>query len=132
MKRSEKLKIEITALTEERKKALKEESKVLIWKDDCRERKDSEKEETICFFNLSKARLLLTALNEGKALLLEHGAMGDYVVYMNPQRNRINVERQQKQRDHEINEDNVMSFIVWHAGDWYDVNPDIYPIIFND
>ena len=71
--------------------------------------------DAIGFFNLAKARLILTHLNQGERLQLRHDALGTYEVYMSPQGNRILLK---KESEH-VTENNIMGFIVWHAGDWY-------------
>lgn len=68
----------------------------------------------IGFFNLSNARKILTLLHEGKHLQFRHGVFGKVDIYMNPQRNRIFVSDNK-----DINENNIMKFIVWGVGDWF-------------
>lgn len=75
---------------------------------------DLNNNDMIGFFDLGKAKKILTLLNDGKQLKLSHGVYGSVLVKMNPQRNRILVTE-----NSDINEDNIMSFIVWNAGDWY-------------
>lgn len=96
-------------------------------------------DDDIGFFRIGKAEKLLTALNDNKVLLIKHDALGNYMVHMNGGGNRILVynedgtdleyewlsrkdgssETKSKSR---INEDTIMGFIVWHAGDWYVMN----------
>lgn len=68
----------------------------------------------IGFFNLHKAKIILTLLYEGKQLFYKHEALGNVLVKMNPQKNRILVTE-----NNTINEDNIMDFIVWKSGIWY-------------
>jgi hypothetical protein len=74
-------------------------------------------EDMICFFNMKKARVILTALVEEKQLQLRHEAYGNVNVYMNPQRNRILVINNNNNKH--ISEDNILNFIIWSSGDWY-------------
>jgi hypothetical protein len=71
--------------------------------------------ESIGSFNIAKAKLILTELSKGKRVQLRHDALGTYEVYMSQQGNRILVDPEGKY----VKEDNIMGFIVWHAGDWY-------------
>lgn len=73
------------------------------------------KSEDIGFFRLSKARIILTALDKGRVLRLIHH-LGTAIVYMNPQGNSIFVKNE---KGNYFNEDNIMNFIVWLSGDWY-------------
>lgn len=70
--------------------------------------------EMIGFFNIGNTKLILGLLNSGKELQYRHGIFGDVTVCMNPQRNRILVSKNE-----EITEDNIMSFIIWHSGEWW-------------
>lgn len=94
-------------------------------------------DDMIGFFNMGRAKELFTLLNNGRKLQLRHSVYGNFNVYMNPQCNRILVENEDGS-DLErlslntipnsssklvykspINEDTIISFIVWHGGDWY-------------
>lgn len=68
----------------------------------------------IGFFNLGNARKILTLLYDGKELQYRHGVYGIVNVHMNPQRNRIIVSDNKY-----INEDNILSFIIWLVGEWF-------------
>jgi hypothetical protein len=68
----------------------------------------------IGFFNIRNGEKILTLLNDGSRLQYRHGVFGDVDVWMNPQRNRILVSK-----NNDINEDNIMSYIFWHTGEWY-------------
>ena len=68
----------------------------------------------IGFFNIGNTEKILTLLNDGSKLQYRHGVFGDVDVWMNPQRNRILVSK-----NNTINEDNIMSYIIWHTGDWF-------------
>lgn len=68
----------------------------------------------IGFFNIGNAEKILTLLNDGCKLQYRHGVFGNVNVWMNPERNRILVSENPT-----INEDNIMSYIVWCAGEWY-------------
>lgn len=70
-------------------------------------------DDRIGFFNIGNARKILKLLNDGKMLQYRH-ILGDVDVWMNPNRNRILVSDNDN-----INEDNIMSYIVWYSGDWY-------------
>ena len=114
MKKSEEIKQQINNLELEYQKALLNESKLLLhdnkWTDDM-----------IGLFDMGKTRLIFNALCEGKILLLEHSALGNYIVKMNVQRNRILVECLNNSRP-TITEDNIINFIVWNAGMWYTIS----------
>jgi hypothetical protein len=69
--------------------------------------------ETIGFFKIGNAKKILTLLNDGSRLKYKHGVWGDVIVQMNPQRNRIFV----TENEH-INENNIMTYIVWATGTW--------------
>jgi len=71
--------------------------------------------ENIGFFNIAKARLILTELSKRKRLQFRHEALGTYEVYMSQQGNRILLDVESES----VNEGTIMGFIVWHAGDWY-------------
>ncbi len=73
--------------------------------------------DTIGFFNLAKARIILGCLNNGEILQLRHDALGNYDVYMSQQGNRILVDKESEY----VTENNIMGFIVWHSGDWYKI-----------
>ena len=89
---------------------------------------DDWSDDMIGFFNMKKARIILTKLNEGAHLQIRHEACGTFNVYMNSQRNRISVEKVKSNgasieiiNDSKelINEDTIESFIIGHAGNWY-------------
>ena len=102
-----------------------ERQKILIWSDS-----NHDFEDRIGFFDLKKARIILTELVAGKKLLLEHQAFGTFSVYMNPQKNSILVYKKIKDKweqsfrssDTDISSDNILSFVVWAAGDWFIYN----------
>lgn len=74
-----------------------------------------EQGERIGFFNIAKAKLILSQLNKGGRLQFRHEALGTYEVYMSQQGNRILLDSESES----VNEGTIMGFIVWHAGDWY-------------
>jgi hypothetical protein len=77
-------------------------------------------DDMIGFFNMGHCRIILTELNNGSKLQLRHVTCGTYNVQMNSQRNRIMVEPvYSSDGTPYINEDTIMDFIIWHAGDWY-------------
>jgi len=71
-------------------------------------------DEMIGSFNIGNAKKILTLLREGKRLQYRHEVFGDVDVWMNGQRNRILVSK-----NDEINESNIMSYIIWYVGNWY-------------
>ncbi len=71
-------------------------------------------DEMIGFFNIGNAKKILTLLKDGRKLQYRHGVYGDVDVWMNPNGNRILVSENK-----DINESNIMSFIIWHTGEWY-------------
>ena len=73
--------------------------------------------ESIGFFNIAKTKTILNELYLGNRLQLRHDALGTFEVYMNPQRNRILLDVESES----VNENSIMSFIVWHSGDWYKI-----------
>jgi hypothetical protein len=94
-------------------------------------------DDMIGFFNIGNAKKVLSLLKEGKKMQYRHGVYGDYNVFMNPNGNRILVTNSDD-TDLEciacnefensnsvivykspINENTIMSFIVWHTGEWY-------------
>lgn len=77
-----------------------------------------ETEEDFGFFKISHAKKILKLLHEGKKLQYRHGLYKDVDVFMNPQKNRILVSGNEYVRE-DINEDNIMTFIIWVNGDWY-------------
>ncbi len=119
MKKSEEIKLKIEALEKEYQKARAEESEELIWDDEAHYHKG---DETIGFFNLTKARVILKESHNGKQLLIKHGAYGNYLAKMNPQRNRIFVEHQTNEKHKDINEANILNFVMSYPGNWYVVN----------
>jgi len=94
-------------------------------------------DEMIGFFNIGNAKKILSLLYEGKELQYRHAVFGNFIVYMNPQKNRILVKDENGERlesqsfngfvnsstvtvyKSPVNEDTIMSFIVWHTGGWY-------------
>ena len=74
-----------------------------------------EQGESIGFFNIAKAKLILFQLNNGGRLQFRHEVLGTYEVYMSQQGNRILLNSESES----VNEGTIMGFIVWHAGDWY-------------
>jgi hypothetical protein len=94
-------------------------------------------EDMIGFFNVGNAKKILTLLKEGKKLQYRHRVYGDYNVFMNPNGNRILVLNSDgTDLEHTIcnefensdtiivykspiNENTIMSFIIWHIGEWY-------------
>jgi hypothetical protein len=100
---------EIEAQIEELKKQLKKSREHYQYTFLCN---DSESDEMIGFFNIGKAKKILTALNNGHKLELRHSFHGIISVWMNPQRNRILVKPSHL-------EDSVMNFIIWCGGEWY-------------
>lgn len=70
--------------------------------------------DVIGFFNLGNARTILNALNSGEKLQLRHSIYGDVDIKMNQQRNRIIVSENEN-----INEDNILNYIMWCRGEWY-------------
>jgi hypothetical protein len=73
--------------------------------------------ESIGFFNIAKAKLILSQLNKGVRLQFRHEALGTYEVYMSQQGNRILLDSESES----VNEESIMGFIVWHSGDWYKI-----------
>ena len=94
-------------------------------------------DEMIGFFNIGNAKKIFTLLNEGKKLQYRHEVFGIFNVYMNPQRNRILVKNEDYSEletfvhngyenlssiicyKSPVNENTIMSYIIWHTGDWY-------------
>lgn len=94
-------------------------------------------DEMIGFFNVSNAKKILSLLKDGKKLQYRHAVHGDYNVFMNPNGNRIlvtnpdgtDLERVSYNEfknsstvivyKSPINEDTIMSFILWHTGEWF-------------
>jgi hypothetical protein len=94
-------------------------------------------DEMIGFFHIGNAKKIMTLLKEGKKLQYRHSVYGDYNVFMNSNGNRILVTNSDDSdlvhticNEFEnsntiivykspINEDTIMSFIVWHTGEWY-------------
>jgi hypothetical protein len=75
---------------------------------------DTFSNDMIGFFNLGNARKVLSLLYEGNTLQYHHVVFGIVDVYMNPQGNRLIVSK----NDH-INENNIMSYIIWLTGKWF-------------
>jgi hypothetical protein len=75
---------------------------------------DTYSNEMIGFFNIGKAKKILTALNDGEHLQFRHALYGDINMHMNQQKNRIMLEDNKN-----IIEENIMNFIIWGSGDWY-------------
>ncbi len=96
---------------EELKKQLNESKKhyqfELVCTSDC-------SDEMIGFFNIGNAKKILTLLRDGRKLQYRHAFFGNVDVWMNPNGNRILVSENEG-----INEKNIMSFIIWHTGEWY-------------
>ena len=111
MDKPEKIEQEIEQEIEELKNKLKASKLHYQYEPVC---DDSFSEDMIGFFNLGNTRKILKLLYDGKKLQYRHGVYGNVAVYMNPQRNRILVSENKF-----INEDNIMSFIVWLVGKWY-------------
>ena len=118
MRKSDEILAQIQSLQKEYEKAKLEEKQILLWSNDT-ELYSSNSPDVIGFFRLDKARIILTALNNGEALLIKHSRY-NYKVNMNYQKNRILVESTDKSQF--INEKNIMEFIVWGSGDWYILN----------
>jgi hypothetical protein len=88
-------------------------------------------------FNIGNAKKVLTLLNEGKKLQYRHEVYGNFNVYMNGNGNRILVKNEDDSElerspfnefencstvivyKSPINEDTIMSYIVWDPGNWY-------------
>lgn len=118
----------------ELKKQLKETKKHYQYEFLCG---DNWSDEMIGFFNIGNTKKILTLLNEGRKLLYKHSVFGNYIVYMNQQRNRILVKNEDGTEletypfngfensstiivyKSPINEDTIISYIIWHSGDWY-------------
>lgn len=85
---------------------------------------DKPTSEMIGFFDIGKAKKILSNLNGGSILLLEHEYLGSYKVKLNPQLNRIIVNAINDEKDNleNINENNIMDFIMWKGGIWYKLN----------
>lgn len=117
-KKSEQIAAKIAELEKEFEIAKKEESKVRILDD-----KKNEKDEIIGFFNLTQFKFLLGLLHNKKILLLEHQCYGEFVVYMNPQQNRILVEDFNESDKNGINEGNILEFMTHDIfKNWYILN----------
>jgi hypothetical protein len=122
MRNSKEIQAEIDKLCLELKEAKLKESKEILWN-------NHSSDEMIGFCDIKKAKIILTALNNGERLLIEHEALGNYFVWMNPQRNRILVRNVIFDKKKEICEDDIMKFIVIYSGIWYIVNDDYEPIL---
>lgn len=116
MKRSDIIKEEIDKLNKELEQTLVEEAKILLWKDDF-----SADCETIGFNNITKMKAILNELHKGSVLLCEHGAFGEFKVWMNPQRNRTFVFPVGTQSQ-QINEGNVVNFMLRYPTTWFILN----------
>ena len=101
----------IVQKVEELKKQLKESKKHYQFELICTSEWN---DKMIGFFNIGNAEKILALLNNGSKLQYRHVVFGDVDVWMNPQRNRVLVSENKT-----INEDNIMSYIVWHTGEWY-------------
>jgi hypothetical protein len=73
--------------------------------------KESEK---IGSFDIDSCKKILKKLYDNNILQYRHGLFKNVDVYMNPQKNRILVSKNDS-----INESNIISFMLWHPGDWY-------------
>ncbi len=125
---------QIDALNTELEESKKFHSMTLVWEE---RMTDFKSPDSIGFFDIYKARIILDWLNKGREMRIEHEALGNYKVIMNQQRNRILVYNadgtELKTRayvndedgsckylpESRINEDTILSFIIWHAGKWY-------------
>ena len=77
---------------------------------------DSFSDDMIGFWNLGNARKILSLLYEGHTLQYRHIVFGVVNVNMNPQGNRLIVTKNET-----MNENNIMSYIIWLSGKWYKV-----------
>ena len=111
MRKPEEIEKQITLLEEELERSKKHYEYNILWSG-----LHSIKNDMIGFFNLGKARTILNSLYDGKQLQFRHEAIGTFNVHMNSQKNRILVSGDNE----EISEKNIMNFIVWNAGDWYE------------
>jgi len=75
---------------------------------------DSVREKMIGFFNIGNTELILFHLDNGKLLQYRHGCYGNVEVRMNPQRNRILVSENK-----DINETNILNFVMRATGEWF-------------
>lgn len=107
MKRPEIIEKEIAELKNQLKKSKKHYQYELLCSDNW-------SDEMIGFFNIGNAKQILNTLNDGKRLQYRHSVFGDVDVWMNPQKNRILVSQNEN-----INEGNIITYIVWHSGEWY-------------
>jgi len=73
--------------------------------------------ESIGCFNIGNTKKLLKLLYDGSTLQFRHGFYKTVDVWMNPQRNRIIISENDK-----LNEDNIISFMLWHSGSWFKKN----------
>lgn len=71
-------------------------------------------DDMIGIFNIGNIRKLLELLVNGRELQYRHSIYGNIDVWMNPQRNRILVSKNEG-----VNEDNIMSFMTHFVGEWY-------------
>jgi len=94
-------------------------------------------DEMIGFFNIGNAKKILTLLKDGRKLQYRHVVYGNYNVCMNSNGNRILVKNSDDSEletlpcnefkncstvtvyKSPINEDTIMSYIIWHTGEWY-------------
>jgi len=143
MRKPEEIQKEIDKLNEELRKSKLENALTPLW---TKKQNDEGWEDPgrIGFFRLDKAKTILTALNEGKKLLIKHEAIGNFIVQMNGNGNVICVYNEDGSELERgcyngfknsssvlcykplINDNSIMSFIVWHAGDWYLINEEYY------
>ncbi len=107
----EDLKLELKR-TEERVSFLKEEikkiSEILLVNDDINQYDPPG-------FKIVKGEKICKALSEGKLLKLKHRALGEFMVNMNPQRNRTQV----SPTNAAVNEYTILNIVFMAAGDWY-------------
>lgn len=68
--------------------------------------------------DIGKFEKRINLLKSGKTLMLKHLAFGDYLLQMNPQRNRIFCKRVLRGEEN-ISEDRLNYLLMWDCGDWY-------------
>lgn len=81
------------------------------------------KHERIGFCNIDRIRVILKALFDGNTLRLISDCIGIYEVKLNPQQNRLIVDRVcSKNLLNPISEFNIFPYIMWNPGDWFIVS----------
>lgn len=126
---------------EELKKQLKESENHYHFQLVCNSNK---RDEMIGLFNIGNTKKILNLLTEGRRLQYRH-SLGNYIVFMNQNKNRILVKNDDDTElesipynefkntstvivyKSPINENTIMSYIIWGTGEWYLDTHIIYP-----